>query len=138
MSDGVNWSLFLFLAYRCNTSVLRSVLEAEPSILDRTAWTTEPVVNDPRIKLYARALSLGLLNPLQREDAASRLQNAVAESFDLSFFEDETVMNSSDGDGAGGVRHEFASKLSAWIGRARIHLSPFLVAQMTKVKTMLP
>jgi hypothetical protein len=88
-----NWSLFWFLAFRVSDAVFKSVAQADPTILDRTCWSTDTINNDPRIRAHARAHRAGLLSDPLREEAASKLEEASLTNFDLSFFDNPEIMN---------------------------------------------
>ena len=87
-----NRSLFWFLAKQSNDDVFQSLVHADPNILNRKSWNTYKIANSSQFLVYGRAHRLGLLGPDLRENAASRLENAVENNFDLSFFENEDIL----------------------------------------------
>jgi hypothetical protein len=89
---GRNWSLFWFLAYRASDEVVRLCIEGGPTVLDRHCWVTERINDDPKVNTFARAHALSLLPEMLRDNVAADLERAAIENFDLSFFEDESIM----------------------------------------------
>ncbi|MBF5095423.1 hypothetical protein F1643_14300 [Azospirillum sp. INR13] len=90
---GRTWSLFWFLAFRASDAVFRSVVQADPTMLERSSWSGSTIKYDPRINVHARAHSAGLLNDLLREVSASKLEEAAQINFDLSYFDNPEIMN---------------------------------------------
>ncbi|MDP2330188.1 MAG: hypothetical protein Q8M19_05770 [Reyranella sp.] len=91
--DSRNWSLFWFLAFRANDAVFKSIVQGDPTLLDRNCWSAELITNNPKINFHARAHGAALLSDVLREESASKLENAAQTNFDLSFFDDPAIMN---------------------------------------------
>jgi hypothetical protein len=88
-----NWKLFLFLSYRANDAVLTKVIGQFPELLQRrTSWSTDLLVNNPRLNTYARAHQLGLLPDGLREEVDGCLKTAVLSDLDVSFFTDDRML----------------------------------------------
>lgn len=87
-----NWSFFLFLAERVSDRVFERVIVAHPEILDRLTWQHHRTNRDPKILAHARAHRLGILNEYLQDETASRLEGAATLTFDLSFFEEESML----------------------------------------------
>jgi len=90
--ESTNRSLFRFLAERASDHVFKRVIAADPDILGRLAWRNHRVDRDPKILTHARAHTLGILNEYLQDETASNLEEAATLTFDLSFFEDESIL----------------------------------------------
>jgi hypothetical protein len=87
-----NMRLFRFLTDRASDPVFRRVVAANPEMLARHAWSSAQTSLDARILTHARAHRFGLLPEELQLETASRLEDAAAEAFDLSFFEDDDLL----------------------------------------------
>lgn len=87
-----NWMLFHFLSYRASEVVFSKVVQQYPDLLQRSCWRTDPVGNDSQLATYGRANRLGLLRDDLRLEAAGRLESAVQNALDASFFEEEDML----------------------------------------------
>ena len=90
--ESTNRSLYRFLAERVSDHVFKRVIAADPDILGRLAWSTHRADRDPKILAHARAHRLGILEDHLQDETASRLEEAATLTFDLSFFEDESIL----------------------------------------------
>jgi hypothetical protein len=90
--ESTNRSLFRFLAERVSDHVFKRVIAADPDILGRQAWSNHRADCDPKILAHARAYRLGILEDYLQDEMASRLEKAATITFDLSFFEDESIL----------------------------------------------
>lgn len=88
-----NRMLFHFLYYRASEVVLSKVLQQYPELLQRSSWRSDPVVEDPKLAAYGRANRLGLLRDDLRQEAADRLELALQDGLDASFFEEEDMLS---------------------------------------------
>lgn len=88
-----NWMLFHFLSYRASEVVLSKAVQQYPDLLRRSCWRTDPVGNDPQLASFGRANRLGLLPNDLRLEAADRLETAAHSSLDVSFFEEEEMLD---------------------------------------------
>ncbi|WP_206018303.1 hypothetical protein [Roseovarius nitratireducens] len=87
-----NRMLFHFLSYRASEVVFSKVVQQYPDLLQRSSWRTFPVVNDPQVTTYGRANRLELLPETLRLEAADRLETAVQDALDASFFEEDDML----------------------------------------------
>ena len=91
-SRSVNANLFWFLAYRTSDDLLARVLRLDSTMLRRKAWSFHRAGDDPRMKLFARAYSFGLLPRDLRDDGADYLEGSVLEEFDLSALDEGDLL----------------------------------------------
>ena len=88
-----NGSLFRFLSDRVNNDVFQKVLSKDPSIMARQMWSYGDVWLNPKFRVHARAASFGLLPDDCRDETARLLEEAALENLDLTFVEDEALIN---------------------------------------------
>jgi hypothetical protein len=88
----LNRMLFHFLSYRASEVVFSKVVQRYPDLLQRSCWRTDPIGNDPQLATYGRAHRLGLLRDDLRLEAAERLESAVRNALDASFFDEEDML----------------------------------------------
>lgn len=88
-----NWMLFHFLSYRSNEGVFIKVVEQFPDLLRRSCWKSDLVKNDPLISTCARAYHLNILPEDLRSEVADKLESAVLDRLDASFFEEPQVLS---------------------------------------------
>ncbi|AZC58094.1 hypothetical protein [Pseudomonas chlororaphis] len=87
-----NWMLFLFLSYRSSEAVFIKAVEQFPNLLRRSCWQSDLASNDPQIATYARAHHLSILPDDLRSDVADKLESAVLNGLDASFFEEAQML----------------------------------------------
>lgn len=87
-----NWMLFHFLSYRASDAVFTKSIRQFPDLLRRSCWQTDLAANDPQIAAYARANHFDLLAEDLRLEAAERLESAALTEFDVSFFDEGTML----------------------------------------------
>ena len=87
-----NWMLFHFLSYRSSEAVFVKAVEQFPNLLRRSCWHSDLASNDPQIAAYARAHHLSVLPDDLRSEVADKLESAVANSLDVSFFDEPQVL----------------------------------------------
>ena len=87
-----NWSLFSFLVWRANDQVFEKLVRLDPELLERKTWIATTIYHDPKIAAHARAHRAGLLGEELRERAATALEHAAISSFDLSFFDNDQML----------------------------------------------
>lgn len=87
-----NWILFHFLSYRSSEAVFKKTVERYPDLLRRSCWHSDLVSNDPQIAICARAHRLSILPDDLRLDVAEKLEAAVLNSLDISFFEEAQML----------------------------------------------
>tara|TARA_R110001583_G_scaffold71053_1_gene200683 strand:- start:3062 stop:5380 length:2319 start_codon:yes stop_codon:yes gene_type:complete len=87
-----NWMLFHFLSYRSSEAVFVKVVEQFPNLLRRSCWHSDLASNDPQIATYARAHHLSVLPDDLRSEVADKLESAVVNSLDVSFFDEPKVL----------------------------------------------
>ncbi|MCZ8548055.1 hypothetical protein OOJ09_28090 [Mesorhizobium qingshengii] len=88
----INRLLFHFLWQRASDDVFRQVLEKDRVILSRKAWASREIAFDPKVNVYARAFSVGLLPAELRPDIAERIENDLIYSNDASFLDREDIL----------------------------------------------
>jgi hypothetical protein len=88
----MNTRLFRFLSDRASNAVFCRIVGADPGLLDRLAWTSSEIYVDAKVCTHARALKHGLLDDSLRPKVSQRLEAAVVEDFDLSFFQDDDIL----------------------------------------------
>jgi len=86
------WSLFIFLAYRANDAVFEKLSRLDPGILKRKTWATTVIANSPKMFTHARAHRMNLLEDDLREHDADALESAAVDEFDLSFFDNTSML----------------------------------------------
>lgn len=87
-----NWMLFHFLSYRSSEAVFVKAVEQFPNLLRRPCWQSDLTSNDPRIATYARAHHLSVLPNDLRSEVADRLESAVLNGLDVSFFDEPQML----------------------------------------------
>ncbi|WLH10910.1 hypothetical protein PSH58_18765 [Pseudomonas hefeiensis] len=87
-----NWMLFHFLSYRSSEAVFIKAVEQFPNLLRRPCWQSDLTSNDPRIATYARAHHLSVLPNDLRSEVADRLESAVLNGLDVSFFDEPQML----------------------------------------------
>ncbi|WP_217699403.1 hypothetical protein [Pseudomonas fluorescens] len=87
-----NWMLFHFLSYRSSEAVFVKAVEQFPHLLRRSCWQSDLTSNDPRIATYARAHHLSVLPNDLRSEVADRLESAVLNGLDVSFFDEPQML----------------------------------------------
>lgn len=87
-----NWMLFHFLSYRPSAAVFTKAVEQFPNLLRRACWHSDLASNDPLIATYARAHHLNVLPDDLRSDVADKLESAVLNGLDASFFEEPQML----------------------------------------------
>lgn len=87
-----NRPLFDFLAQRASTELLTALVGTGEVLLRRPLETDWRVSSNPRIKLLARLKTLGLLDSGLRAEAAEKLEKAAFHEYDLSFIDDEELL----------------------------------------------
>jgi hypothetical protein len=87
-----NWMLFHFLSYRSSAAVFIKAVEQFPNLLRRPCWQSDLASNDPRIATWARAHHLNVLPDDLRSDVADKLESAVLNGLDVSFFEEPHML----------------------------------------------
>lgn len=87
-----NRSLFTFLSRRANDNVFERLVRRSPEVLERQTWATTPIWLDPKLETHGRAHALRLLSEELRENSAAELERTALVEFDLSFFDDETML----------------------------------------------
>jgi hypothetical protein len=90
--QGLNRTLFSFLAHRASDDVLRDVVEKDSSILKRTAEHYWKLSVDGRIALFARLHEMHLLPADLRAEVADDLESALFHDFDGSLLEDDRLL----------------------------------------------
>lgn len=88
-----NWLLFHFLSYRAGDGLFKKVVEQYPDLLRRNCWGSDLISSDPKVASYARAHHLGVLAEDLRLDIAEKLESAVLEGLDTSFFDKPRVLS---------------------------------------------
>lgn len=83
---------FHFLHYRASEVAFTKVVQQYPDLLQRSSWQTDPAVDDPKLAAFGRANRLGILHDDLRQEAADRLETAVQDGLDASFFEEEDML----------------------------------------------
>lgn len=89
----LNYSLFSFLADRANDDVFQKVLSKAPSIMARQMWFFVGIWLNPKFSVHARAASFGLLPAECRDETVRLLEEAALKDLDLTFVEDEALIN---------------------------------------------
>ena len=84
--------LFHFLSYRSSEAVFVKAVEQFPNLLRRPCWQSDLASNDPRIATYARAHHLSVLPNDLRSEVADRLESAVLNGLDVSFFDEPQML----------------------------------------------
>lgn len=87
-----NWMLFHFLSYRSSEAVFVKVIEQFPDLLRRSCWHSDLVSNDPKVATYARAHHLCVLPDDLRLAVADKLESAMLNGFDVSFFDEPRML----------------------------------------------
>lgn len=87
-----NQQLFEFLTQRASNEILASLVKSGEELLRRPLNTRWRVRSNPRIKLLARLKMLGLLDPGLRVEAADELEKAAFQEHDLSFMDDDGLL----------------------------------------------
>ncbi|AYC32988.1 hypothetical protein D3880_11680 [Pseudomonas cavernae] len=87
-----NWMLFHFLSYRSSEAVFKKAVEQFPDLLRRPCWQSDLASNDPQIATCARAHHLSVLPDDLRSDVADKLESAVLNGLDVSFFEEAQML----------------------------------------------
>lgn len=87
-----NWMLFHFLSYRANDQVFIKAVQQFPHLLRRSCWHSDVASNDPQVATYARAHHLSLLPDDLRSDVTNKLESAVVNDLDASFFEEPQML----------------------------------------------
>ena len=87
-----NWMLFHFLSYRSSEAVFKKAVEQYPDLLRRSCWQSDLVSNDPQIAICARAHHLSILPDDLRRDLVDKLESAVLDGLDVSFFEEAQML----------------------------------------------
>ena len=87
-----NWMLFHFLSYRSSEALFVKAVEQFPNLLRRSCWQSDLTSNDPRIATYARAHHLSVLPNDLRSEVADRLESAVLNGLDVSFFDEPQML----------------------------------------------
>ncbi|AYN20434.1 hypothetical protein [Alcaligenes aquatilis] len=87
-----NWMLFHFLSYRSSEAVFVKVVEQFPNLLRRSCWHSDLASNDPQIATYARVHRLSVLPDDLRLEVVDKLESAVLNSLDISFFEEPQML----------------------------------------------
>lgn len=87
-----NWMLFHFLSYRSSEAVFTKAVEQFPNLLRRSCWQSDLAGNNPQIATYARAHHLSVLPDDLRSDAADKLESAVLNDLDVSFFDEPQML----------------------------------------------
>ncbi|MCP1507795.1 hypothetical protein J2Y83_003768 [Pseudomonas marginalis] len=87
-----NWMLFHFLSYRSSEAVFVKAVEQFPNLLRRPCWQSDLTSNDPQIATYARAHHLSVLPNDLRSEVADRLESAVLNGLDVSFFDEPQML----------------------------------------------
>lgn len=87
-----NWMLFHFLSYRANEPVFIKAIQQFPHLLRRSCWRSDLANNDPRVAAYARAHHLSLLPDDLRSEVADKLEDAVLNRLDVSFFDEPQML----------------------------------------------
>lgn len=87
-----NWMLFHFMSYRSSATVFTKAIEQFPNLLRRACWQSDLASNDPQIATYARAHHLSVLPEDLRSDVADKLESAVLNGLDASFFEEPQML----------------------------------------------
>ncbi|WP_221033423.1 hypothetical protein [Pseudomonas cichorii] len=87
-----NWMLFHFLSYRSSEALFVKAVEQFPNLLRRSCWQSDLTSNDPRIATYARAHHLSVLPNDLRSELADRLESAVLNGLDVSFFDEPQML----------------------------------------------
>lgn len=87
-----NWMLFHFLSYRSSEAVFVKVVEQFPNLLRRSCWHSDLASNDPQIATYARVHRLSVLPDDLRLEVVDKLESAVLNSLDISFFDEPQML----------------------------------------------
>ena len=87
-----NRPLFEFLSERASPEILVTLAKSGEELLRRALKTDWRVRRNPRIRLLARLKTLGLLDPGLRAEAADELERAAFQKFDLSFMDDNDLL----------------------------------------------
>lgn len=88
----LNWQLYNFLAHRASDAVFLKTVLQYPELVERFCWQTDVIGDSPQLACRARAHRLGLLPDDLREDGALRLEAAVLNDLDVSFFDDDEML----------------------------------------------
>lgn len=88
-----NTRLFRFLERRASDEVLSSLLKLDETVLHRKVYVPNELYYDPKIRLYARLLRLGLLPDSLREETAERLVTAILVENDGSFLDNDNILS---------------------------------------------
>jgi energy-coupling factor transporter ATP-binding protein EcfA2 len=88
----VNRRLFSFLYRRTSDSALRKFIDKHPVALQRYAYRSEWLDNDPTVLVRARAFSLGVLPVDLRDETATLLEDALLDDADTSFLNEDMIL----------------------------------------------
>jgi hypothetical protein len=88
----MNTRLFRFLSDRASDAVFGRIVGADPGLLGRLAWVSSEIYVDAKVCAHARALKQSMLDDSLRSKVSERLESAVTEDFDLSFFKDDDIL----------------------------------------------
>lgn len=88
----LNRLLFHFLWERASDDVFCQVLKKDAAVLLRKAWASREIAFDPKINVYARALSFGILPVELRIAISERIETDLIYENDASFLDREDIL----------------------------------------------
>ncbi|RVA71976.1 hypothetical protein EN914_30475, partial [Mesorhizobium sp. M7A.F.Ca.CA.001.08.2.1] len=88
----INRLLFHFLWERASDDVFRQVLQKDPAILSRIARASREIAYDPKINVYSRAASFGILPAELRIEMGGRIERDLIHESDASFLDREDIL----------------------------------------------
>jgi hypothetical protein len=89
---GLNRQLFSYLADKASEAVFRDLIDKAPGFLGRAGIASWRAAYDPKVRTYARAQSLNLLPVEFRDYMASTLENDLFDALDVSFLDNENIL----------------------------------------------
>ena len=90
--ESINSTMFRFLADRASDKVFDQLMVGDDELLRRDTWNSHRLSYDPKVLAHARAYRLGRLDEYDRSATTERLREAALDHFDLSFFDDDDIL----------------------------------------------
>jgi hypothetical protein len=91
--EQINGRLFGFLALRASDSVFRAFVEASPTVFEKVAKSYYYSGYHSKVRLYARAHQLGLLQDEFRDEMVGQLEFDIFDKLDTSILNDEEILS---------------------------------------------
>lgn len=86
-----NQALFEFLDRRADDAVFREVIKNDEEVLNRRFDTYGTVIDNPRVRVHAKAFSMNLLPESLRKETTRHIVGKVT-GLDLSFLQDDRIL----------------------------------------------